>query len=168
MLGVENKRFVIHPHESRMLLTTSCLTLFPIYVAYQHSLWLYVYTSTGTMVCSLLYWYNPIHGWRRNLDLIYAKYTFVVYLGSGIWYVPPGFPTFLFYLGALSIFQTLPGAKHPSELVVEPQSGSDQTYTMTYVYPRIWIRYHVLFHILSICVKMYILYYVTETYKLLR
>lgn len=147
MLGVENKRFVIHPHESRMLLTTSCLTLFPIYVAYQHSLWLYVYTSTGTMVCSLLYWYNPIHGWRRNLDLIYAKYTFVVYLGSGIWYVPPGFPTFLFYLGALSIFQT---------------------YTMTYVYPRIWIRYHILFHILSICVKMYILYYVTETYKLLR
>ena len=142
MLGAENKRFAILPYESRMLLTTSCMTLFPIYVAYQHSLWLYVYTSTGTMIFSLLYWYNPIHGWRRNLDLIYAKYTFVVYLGSGIWYVPPGFPTFLFYLGALSIFQS---------------------YTLTYVYPRIWFRYHVLFHILSICVKMYVLYYVTET-----
>ena len=150
MLGDENKRFVIQPHESRILLTTSCLNLFPIYVAYQQSLWLYVCTSTGTMVCSLLYWHNPIHGWRRNLDLIYAKYTFVLYLGSGIWYVPPGFPSFLFYLGALSIFQT---------------------YTMTYVYPRIWIRYHVLFHILYICVKMYVLYYVlfyTTSVKLIQ
>lgn len=141
MLGDENKQFVIRPIESRILLTTSCLTVFPIYMAYQQSLWLYACASTGTMVCSLLYWHNPIHGWRRNLDLIYAKYTFVLYLGSGIWYVPPGFPSFLFYLGALSIFQS---------------------YTMTYVYPRIWIRYHVLFHILSICVKMYVLYYVVS------
>jgi hypothetical protein len=144
MLGDENKRFVIQPHESRILLTTSCLTVFPIYMAYQRSLWLYVFTSTGTMVCSLIYWHNPIHGWRRNMDLIYAKYTFVVYLGSGIWYIPRGFPSLIFYLGALSIFQT---------------------YVLTYVYPIIWFRYHVLFHIISICVKMYVLYYVTETYS---
>ena len=140
MMGAEKNQFIIRTLESRFLLTTSCLNVFPIYMAYQRSLWLYAFTSTGTMVFSLIYWYNPIHGWRRNMDLIYAKYTFVVYLGSGIWYIPHGIPNLLFYLGALSIFQM---------------------YVMTYVYPKIWIRFHVLFHVLSICVKVYILYYVT-------
>ena len=145
MLSAEKIKFSITPTESRILIATSCFTVLPIYVAYHRALWLHALTSIGTMSCSILYWQHPVHGWRRNLDLIYAKYTFVVYLGSGIWYVPPGLPTFLFYLGAASIFQT---------------------YAMTYVYPHIWIRYHVVFHILSICVKAYILGYIPPLYSL--
>ena len=146
MIGPECQQFQILPWQSRTLLLTSSLSVIPIYVACDRGLWFHAMTSTGTYLCSVLYWYHPIHGWRRNLDLIYAKYSFVVYLATGFMYIPIveynnvaidiDMRSVYFWLASMSIALT---------------------YRMTYIHPHIWIRYHILFHILCIMTKTGIL-----------
>lgn len=136
MFGNEIKQYDIMPWEARTLICTSCLTIFPIYVALMRGLYFHAITSTGTGVISILYWQYPIHGWRRNMDLMYAKYSFLFYLISGIVYLPRGFPVLVVLSGGFSIAYT---------------------YRLTLIYPDIWIRYHVVFHILSILMKTYII-----------
>jgi len=136
MFTNELKQYGIVPWESRILIGTSCLTILPVYVAFHRGLWFHAITSTGTGFVSILYWQYPIHGWRRNLDLMYAKYTFMFYLINGVLYLPRGFPLCIVLSGACSIAYT---------------------YHLTLVYPEIWIRYHVLFHLLSILMKTYII-----------
>jgi hypothetical protein len=148
MLTNELKEYGILPWESRTLVMTSCLSLFPIYISIMRGLWIHTITSFGTGLISILYWQHPIHGWRRNLDLIYAKYTFLFYMFTSFWYIPLGKPTVIVLSGAVSIAYT---------------------YMLTLIYPEIWIRYHVLFHILSISMKIYIItqipaYYINERF----
>jgi len=85
-------------YQSNTLITTSSLVVIPIYVAYNRGYYFYMVTSFGTGICSILYWYNPIHGWRRNLDLLYAKYSFIVYFISGIFMLQPGICNMFFIL----------------------------------------------------------------------
>lgn len=136
---IEKTHFDISAEESSTLIATSIFTIIPITYAFCNGAPFYGIISLGTATCSILYWIHPIHGWRRNLDLCYAKYSFIVYFGSGIWYIPYGYPAILFYAGSYAIFVT---------------------YYMTYLFPRNWIRFHVCFHILSILMKIYILQYI--------
>ena len=144
--------FQIESWHSRTLLVTSSLVVIPIYVACDRGLWFHAMTSSGTYLCSVLYWYYPIHGWRRNLDLVYAKYSFVVYFATGMLYVPIveyndsaiDMRGVYFWLASMAIAQV---------------------YRMTYIYPHIWIRFHILFHILSIMTKTYILQQVPIAYS---
>jgi hypothetical protein len=136
MIGPECQQFQILPWQSRTLLLTSSLSVIPIYVACDRGLWFHAMTSSGTYLCSVLYWYHPIHGWRRNLDLVYAKYSFVVYFATGLMYIPIDIRSVYFLVASMAIAHA---------------------YRMTYVYPHIWIRYHILFHLLCIMTKTCIL-----------
>jgi hypothetical protein len=104
-------------------------------------LWFYALLSFGTGLFSFLYWLYPVHGLRRTLDLYYAKISFIVYLISGMYYIPYGIPIFILYGGALSIFLT---------------------YYMTYIFPHIWLIFHIIFHMLSIFMKLYILSFIED------
>lgn len=139
MLQIETTKFTITSAESSWLIFTSALNLFPILLALSKGVTFYSWVSFGTGFFSIMYWSYPIHGWRRTLDLYYAKFSFVVYLCSGMYYIPLGFPSAVLYAGALSIFFT---------------------YYLTYVFPHVWLRFHVLFHLLSIGMKLYILCFV--------
>lgn len=138
MLHIEKTKFDITRWESALFMTTSTLNLLPIVYALHKRLLFYGLTSFGTGVISVLYWRYPIHGWRRNVDMFYAKYTFLVYLGSGIYHIPYGSPALFLYLGASSIALF---------------------YCMNFVFPHIWIRFHMMVHLVSIFMKLYILFY---------
>jgi hypothetical protein len=145
MLPIENTKFEITKLESSCLMITSTFQLLPIIFALHKYLFFYAVTSFGTGFFSFLYWRNPIHGLRRKIDLYYAKYSFLIYLGSGIVFIPYGRPSIILYLGATSI---------------------GITYYMTYLFPKIWIIFHVIFHLLSIFMKIYILFYIqNNTYR---
>ena len=58
---------------------SSHLFLIPTIFAFYHSQYLFSVTSGITYVVSAAYWYNPIHGFRRDLDLIFAKISFSTY-----------------------------------------------------------------------------------------
>ena len=141
MIGSEKQVYDVSKIQSRILMCTSTITFIPIYIAYRRSLFFYALTSTGTCLCSILYWYHPVHGWRRNLDLLYAKYSFLVYFISGVVYCPWGAPILIFYINASFIVLF---------------------YLMTMVFPRQWIYFHVLFHLLSIVTKCHIIKYMGE------
>ena len=142
MLNIENtKKYEITKTESYCLMFTSTLNLLPIIYALHKRLMFYGITSFGTGIFSVLYWRYPIYGWRRTLDIYYAKYTFLVYFGSGIYYIPYGIPSTFFYSGASLVFIL---------------------YYMTYVYPHIWIRFHIMFHLFSLFMKLYILFYIHQ------
>lgn len=136
IISSEKVKYEVKPYESRVLILTSTLTTIPIYLAFHRGLYFHAITSIGTAACSIMYWVHPIHGWRRNLDLFYAKYSFLVYLISGGFFLPRGLCTFIFYLG--TIFLT-------------------NSYLATMKYPDKWIYYHVLFHLLSIATKTHII-----------
>lgn len=139
MFTIEKTKFVITPVESACLVLTSTFNVFPVLLAMSKRLMFYAVVSFGTGFFSILYWSHPIHGWRRTVDLYYAKFSFVVYLLSGMLYIPYGLPAAVLYAGALSIFFT---------------------YYLTYLFPTIWLRFHVVFHLLSLGMKLYILSFV--------
>jgi hypothetical protein len=135
----EKIEYKISKTESRILIVTSSLSVIPIYYAFHKELYSYSIVSIGTYICSLLYWIDPKHGWRRNLDLMYAKFSFVIYFGSGIIYVPTN-SMIIFMFGTTFIYVT---------------------YILTMIFPKKWLRYHALFHISSILMKIYILSFIT-------
>ena len=70
------------------LLFTSLFFLFPAGLAIQHTRSFYLailYTSTS--FASLNYWRNPLNGFRRNIDLIVARTSFIITLISGIIFI---------------------------------------------------------------------------------
>jgi hypothetical protein len=142
MIPIEKTKFVITAAESSWLIFTSTLNIFPILLALTMNVPFYSWVSFGTGFFSILYWIHPIHGWRRTLDLYYAKFSFLVYLCSGMYYLPFGLPVVVLYGGALAIFLT---------------------YSLTYVFPHIWLRFHIMFHLLGIGMKLYILCFVPYT-----
>ena len=135
--------YIITPFESRILSFTSILFSVPAIYALNNNMYFYGVFSIFTASISLMYWWKPVLGWRRNLDSFYAKLTFVLYTGSGILYVPLGFPTFVFYLGVflLVYFHLLSCAYFPIQ-------G--------------WVFLHAVFHLTSIFVKLWILYYMVK------
>lgn len=41
-------------------------------------------------ICSAIssnYWREPTYGWRRDMDLMYAKFIFTVFFSSGLYYI---------------------------------------------------------------------------------
>jgi hypothetical protein len=144
MIGSEKTKYEIESWESRILMTTSSLSIIPIYYACDRGLVFHAILSSGTCFFSILYWHNPVHGWRRNVDLLYAKTTFIIYFCSGVYYIPRDMNIIIGCIGTVSIVQA---------------------YLMTYIQPHIWIRYHVLFHILCIMVKTFILSHIPIAYS---
>jgi hypothetical protein len=134
--SIEKQRFIIQPYESKILCCTSSLFLLPVIYAYSKNEYLYAVTSTGTFMFSTLYWIKPVHGWRRTIDMFYAKYSSILYFGSGVLFIGKFNSVFIFYSGSFGLFLL---------------------YCMTYKYPSIWIRFHVLFHLLVIYMKLFVI-----------
>ena len=70
------------------LLFTSLFFLFPAGLAIQHTRSFYLaILYTLTSLASLNYWRNPVYGFRRNIDIIVARTSFVITLISGIIFI---------------------------------------------------------------------------------
>lgn len=147
---------VLYRTNSKWLILSSCMFLIPVswhivqytlYRVYNTIYYINVYewntqnrrifrvfvivnfnASLATFV-SINYWRNPEKGWRRDLDLIVAKYAIVV----GIYYIP-FYVNYVPYLvfGCASIFMMFYAYYYSSYYVNKKDP--------------IWIKYHILFH----------------------
>ena len=112
-----------------LLTLSSSFFIIPAIYAYRCELPGYAVLLVLTSLISMNYWRNATHGWRRNLDLVFAKISFVVFVSNGIiyvrtWpYVLTGYPGLLVLLYCYYMSNT----KH--------QVGDND-----------WYKYHVLFH----------------------
>jgi hypothetical protein len=128
------------PRESSKLLTkTSFLFLIPGVYAFQHELYYYSLVLLLTTGISFNFWRKPVYGLRRNIDLVYAKLSFVIFFVSGVYYVRiylSLYYTLLFLM--LYYFQT--------------------AYVLSQKRVYNWYRYHALFHLIVAIEQFLILY----------
>jgi hypothetical protein len=72
---------------SLVLTCSSFLFIIPSVYAYKVGLYYYTLILIITSLVSANYWRNPEHGLRRNLDIMLAKTTFVIFFIDGIYFV---------------------------------------------------------------------------------
>lgn len=84
----------------------------------------------------------------------------MVYFATGLMYIPTvaiDMRSVYFLMASMAIAQFY----NPFGWVIH---SLRQAYRMTYIYPNIWIRYHILFHLLCIMTKTCILQQIPELY----
>ena len=127
-----NSNFVSakYNHEGWLVLS-SCFFMIPSVHAYYKKLYYLSILLFFTSVISANYWRNAIHSWRRELDLVFSKISFVVFFYNGVYYV-----RYIPYL----------------------VTGYSGMFFMLYFYhlsckyskenKNVWYKYHFLFHLL--------------------
>ena len=78
--------FPIPFYESLCLVMSSCFFLLPGYYAFLENLPFHGSVSIVTTIVSANYWRYAVEGTRRNVDLIVAKVSFMIYCASGFWF----------------------------------------------------------------------------------
>jgi len=134
-----NEQLIVPWEYSRWITLSSFLFMVPSAYAYYKQLYIYFIISFLTSLISANYWRKASHSWRRQLDLHFAKLSFVVFFMNfpRVTYMPyiiTGYPC----LFVLANFYFLSG-KHFAKK--NP----------------IWLKYHIAFHFLVMIEQLIIL-----------
>jgi len=76
-----------HWDQTKWLVFSSFFFMFPSIYAYFNQLYFYSILLLFTSLISANYWRKATYSWRRNMDLFFAKISFVVFAYTGIIYV---------------------------------------------------------------------------------
>ena len=71
---------------TKYITLSSLLFLLPAYYAYTHSMYDHTIMLIITSFISANYWRKATYSWRRNMDLIFSKVSFAIYIYNGIKY----------------------------------------------------------------------------------
>ena len=74
--------------KGKSLVISSLFFLIPSIYAGTHHVYSLSLLSAVTSAISINYWRDPCVGWRRNMDLMFAKISFVVYFLCGLYNIP--------------------------------------------------------------------------------
>jgi len=72
---------------TKYLTVSSLLFLIPACYAYANSMYDHTILLTLTSLISANYWRKATYSWRRNLDLIFSKISFAIYIYNGVRYI---------------------------------------------------------------------------------
>lgn len=136
----ETDNYIVSWEQSKYIVASSFLFMFPAFYAYYTSQYFFAYFLFATTVFSANYWRKATFFWRRNADLVFAKISFALFFVNGIMYVKyvPYIVSFYSCLILLVYCYYLSGKLHL-------QNNNN------------WIKYHVLFHVLSISAILLVL-----------
>jgi hypothetical protein len=132
---------------SRWLTCSSFLFVFPAFYAYTIELYSYSALLVFTSLVSANFWRKPDYSWRRDLDLVVAKISFVVFTTKGAIharYTP-------YVITGFSSFMVLCYCYYLSEKHLQ----------MKHDY---WYKYHLLFH----AIMTYELFFFFTEYELVQ
>lgn len=137
----QNHGTYIAPWEqTKWLVVSSCFFLIPATYAHIHTLYLHSAVLFITFIISVNYWRKATYSWRRNLDLVYAKCSFILFLYNGVVYVRTVQYVIPGYIGLFVLFYCY----YVSGKIFE----SKKEY---------WYKYHALFHFLLACEQFIII-----------
>ena len=131
--------YLVDWRESRWLVFTSLCSLIPTAYSLYHSLFFLSSVSLFTSIISANYWRKATLSSRRDLDLVYAKLSFIIYSYNGLYYVR-GYRVIIF----------LPGVIY----LIYNYYYSNQLY---YEKKREWLSYHIWFHMMVLTEHMVVL-----------
>ncbi|EQC36274.1 hypothetical protein SDRG_06379 [Saprolegnia diclina VS20] len=94
---------VLPPQYSGRLFKSSFLTVASVVTAAQYELWACCGLTLLVFLTSVNYWRHPVHGWRRNLDMlaVFCGMSYHLYTAR---FVPSGHHQLVYYGLALQIF----------------------------------------------------------------
>ena len=136
--------------ESKYLMTSSFLFMIPSVYSYYCQLYLYSSVLLLVSLASGNYWRKATYGWRRNLDILCAKSSFVLFASSGVWYVRDIEYVIHGYVGLVGILYCY----YKSHSCYKNNTN-------------MWLKYHMLFHVLLCCVQMLVVASVHKHYMIL-
>ncbi len=126
---INNETYIAHWQHTKWLVLSSFFFIIPATYAFINNLYAHFILLVCTSLISANYWRKATYSWRRNMDLIFAKITFVVFAYNGacyvrtIHYVIPG------YTGLLVLLYCY----HSSNKLFELKNNN-------------WYKYHFIFH----------------------
>jgi hypothetical protein len=134
--------YIAHYNETRWIVLSSLFFIIPSIYAFYNKIYFLSLISLLTTIISANYWREATYSWRRDIDIIFAKISFVIYFINGIYYVKlyiryyPGI-ILLLYFYYLS-----------NKLFLEKNNN--------------WWKYHMVFHMIVIYQKVLILKSIIE------
>lgn len=145
----KDETYIAYWHQTKWLVLSSFF--FTIGASYAYSKHLYSYSILlfFTSFISANYWRKATYSWRRDMDLIVAKMSFVVFVSNGVYYVRtieymiPG------YIGLLCL--------------VYSYYLSAKFYRLKH---NNWYKYHFMFHLIMAFEQMIILDSIDKTQHL--
>jgi len=135
------------------IVISSCLFLIPTIYSFYTKQYFYTTILLLTFGISINYWRKATYGFRRNLVLIFSKISFIIFVSSQIIYIHYSSPLLLGY----PIFQITDISKRRFlasyiSLILIGCFYDLSNYNYYYYYHRnnnekIWIKFHMLFHL---------------------
>lgn len=85
--STHNEKQILIWEHSKWLVLSSFFFIIPATYAYANQLYFYCVLLGFTSLISANYWRKATYSWRRNLDLVASKVSFVVFASNGVLYV---------------------------------------------------------------------------------
>jgi hypothetical protein len=124
-----NEIYIAPWNETRWLVLSSFFFLFPSIYAYLNNLYFFGNLLCITSFISANYWRKATYSWRRTMDLIFAKISFVTFVINGVLYVSNMYYLIVGYIGLF----ILSYCYYLSAKELELKKNN-------------WYQYHVVFH----------------------
>lgn len=138
IFNIDSTKYVAPYDQSKYLVVSSCFFLVPSVYGYVNQQYFYGTVSLMTSLCSINFWRNANYSYRRTIDHIMAKISFLIYLISGFHYI-----TFVpFLINAYGVLFAILYCYYMS-------NNSNNTNK--------WWKYHMMFHLLISYNKMIII-----------
>jgi hypothetical protein len=134
--------------QTKWLVMSSGFFLLPAWYAYLLRLNSFSLLLVATSLISANYWRKATYSWRRQVDLLFAKYSFAVFVGNGIIYVRKVEFAVPAYSGLVLILYCF--------------YQSSQKWTLR---DNTWFQFHFCFHLLMACEQWIILRSMSEDSK---
>jgi hypothetical protein len=84
---INDEKYIARWEDTKWLVLSSLFFIIPATYAYINKLYFYCILLYFTSLISVNYWRKATYSWRRNVDLIFAKISFVIFVSNGILYV---------------------------------------------------------------------------------
>lgn len=140
----DTDNYLVEWRESRWLVLTSMTWIIPIIYSYYNVCYLLSLVSFTTTFISANYWRKATISFRRDMDIVFSKLAFVIYLCNGFYYVR-GYRIFIFYPGLIYLIYNY----YFSNLYYYEKKNE-------------WLTHHICFHLMILMEKLIIL----ESYTL--
>jgi hypothetical protein len=130
---------------TKWLVVSSCFFMIPAVYAYQHELYWYAMLFMCISVASANHWRRATYSLRRNIDLFFARTSFVVFFFTGLHTLKNktrliiGFSGVVLILCCFYMSNKLYQANNPN-----------------------WYKFHFMFHFFVMCEQMLVLYNMTQ------
>ena len=99
----DNNIYIANWSHTKWLVMSSFFFTIPAFYAYYNNLYLYSVLLFLTSFISVNYWRKATYSWRRNIDLVFSKVSFIIFASNGVFYVNTFYYVISGYTGILCL-----------------------------------------------------------------